>query len=140
MTTLDFKTTISISATPSEVWQAIVDPAKVAQYHLAPLTVIELSKGGKISYGTDGVEMIAGEILEAIPDKQLIHTFRFAPTQEGTKNDPETEVSYLIEPGEQDTELTLLHTGFTKENQTYVNISGGWPFILDALKNFLEKK
>jgi uncharacterized protein YndB with AHSA1/START domain len=140
MTPIDFTATRSIAATPSKVWQAIIDPSKVSQYHFAPLRVLEPTKDGKISYGTDDEEMFAGRIVDIIPNERLTHTFLFSPNQERTKNDPETTVSYLIEAKDHDTTLTLIHTGFPEENQTYANISGGWPYILDALKAFLDKK
>jgi uncharacterized protein YndB with AHSA1/START domain len=136
----EFTSKISVAASPDKTWQAITDPAKVAEYHLAPLRLIELTEGGRIVYGTESTEMIVGKIVEAIPGKLLVHKFRFADSLEGTKNDPETTVTYRIEKENDGAMLTLLHTGFPEENQTYVNISGGWPFILDGLKAAAEKE
>lgn len=138
MAVADFSKTIVANAAPSKVWEALVDPEKVAQYHLAPLREIELREGGRIAYGTESDEMIVGRVLRVEIGRRLDHTFRFHPNQEGTKNDTETVVSYVIEAGSDGTVLTLLHSGFVEENQTYANICGGWPFILDALKAFVE--
>lgn len=140
MSDLTYTTTLTLATPPARVWQALTDPAQAAQYHLAPLRQLDLHEGGKISYGTDAVEMITGEITRLIPAQQLDHTFRFAPSQQGTKDDPETLVSYRLEEINGGTKLILTHSGFPYENQTYTNISGGWPFILDALKTFVEKK
>jgi uncharacterized protein YndB with AHSA1/START domain len=140
MTPVTFTTSRLIAGTSDELWLAIVDPSKVAQYHLAPLRVIELTKGGGIRYGTDEAEMISGEILEFVPGRRLVHTFQFGSAMEATREDPVTTVTYLIEPEDQGTRLTVIHSGFPKENQTYANISGGWPYILDALKIVVEKK
>ncbi|HWL53015.1 MAG TPA: SRPBCC domain-containing protein [Chthoniobacteraceae bacterium] len=136
---LEFTAIRSIAATPAEVWQAITDPAQVSQYHLAPLRTMELHPGGKVRYGTDEQEMISGKVLEVVPERKLVHTFRFAPTLEGTRDDPESTVSYHLEAGDGETRLLLVHSGFPEENQTYANISGGWPHLLDALKAFVER-
>ena len=130
----------SLAASPAAIWQALIDPAQVVEYHLAPLTVLDLRSGGEITYGTEEGAMITGQILDFVPGQQLVHTFRFSAALEGTGNDPETTVSYLIEADADGAILTLTHTGFPKQNQTYVNISGGWPHILDALKAFVETR
>jgi len=140
MSPIEYRSAVSITATPNCVWRAITDPARVAEYHLAPLKLIELTEGGRIAYGTESVDMIVGKILEVIPEELLIHTFRFGDSLEGTKSDPETTVSYRITKSDEGTLLTVTHTGFPAENQTYANVSGGWPFILDGLKAAAEKE
>jgi uncharacterized protein YndB with AHSA1/START domain len=119
---------MTLAASPEAVWRAIIDPALVAEYHLAPLRVLELRPGGVISYGTKREEMILGKVVEFEVHRRLVHTFRFGPSQPGTAKDPETTVSYL----------TLTHSGFPSENQTYANISNGWPYILDAMEAILD--
>ena len=139
MSNIEFSSCITISASAGKVWQTIVNPVKVAEYHLAPLKVIEPTEGGRIIYGTEGAEMIVGKIVKVVPDELLVHTFRFGDSLEGTKNDPETTVTYKIEANDSGATLTLSHTGFPAENQTYANIAGGWPFILEGLKATAEK-
>lgn len=136
----DYTETIAINVPPKDVWQAIIDPDLVAQYHLAPLREIQLTRDGVIVYGTDSEPMIVGKITEIEEGARLSHTFRFQPNQEGTKDDPETTVSYFITQTEGGSSLKMIHSGFTQENQTYANISGGWPYILNGLKAFLERK
>ena len=133
-----FEKTITLSASPEAVWRAIADPKLVEQYHLAPLRKIELKLGGAIEYGTAEKLMISGTISESDPHRKLVHTFRFE-AQKGATQDPETKVTWLLKekaPGT--TELTLIHEGFAEENQTYANITGGWPFILDGLAGVLK--
>jgi len=140
MTPKEFTAEIAIDAMPEEIWLALVDPERVAQYHLASLRVIELENNGQIIYGTADRDMITGRILEARPCEKLVHTFRFAPNHAGTKADPETVVSYEIRKDNDGAILILRHSGFREENQTYANIAGGWPYILENLKSFLEEK
>jgi len=138
MSGLIFSHSMTLAASPEAIWRAIIDPALVAEYHLAPLRVLELRPGGGISYGTKGEEMILGKVVEFEANRRLVHTFRFGPSQPGTAKDPETTVTYLIEPVGTRTKLTLTHSGFPSENQTYANISNGWPYILDAMEAILD--
>jgi len=135
---MEFSQSLSIQAPPRRVWQAIVDPKEVIRYHLAPLKEIQLKSGGRISYGTEDRDMIAGRIVHLEIGHRLDHTFRFLFSPETTGKDPETLVSYQIFETPAGSTLTLRHSGFPDENATFANISGGWPSILDALKNHLE--
>lgn len=140
MSAVDFIETVLIEASPNAVWQAIVDPASAAQYYLIPLLEIDLTPGGRIAYGTAEESLITGEVENFEPGVRLRHTFRFSRSIHGTADDPVTTVTYLLEPSPHGTMLTLVHSDFPCENQTYANIVEGWPAILHGLKNLLEKK
>jgi len=140
MSAVDFIEFISIEASPDAVWQAIVDPASAAQYYLVPLLEIDLAPGGRIAYGTAEESLITGEVENFKPSVRLRHTFRFSHSILGTADDPVTTVTYLLEPSPHGTTLTLIHSGFPGENQTYANIAEGWPAILKGLKTLVEKK
>lgn len=129
----EFHYTLFIGKPAREVWDALVTKATVDRYYMAPLHTLELKEGGKISYGKE-TEMITGRIIELDAPEKLVHSFNFA----GSK-DPETRVTYEIEAvGEKMCSLTISHTGFAKENQTFANIAGGWPVIASSLKSLLE--
>lgn len=134
---LEFSQSLISATPPEEVWLALTDPTRVSEYHLAPLRILEPRKGGRIIYGPEGNDMIVGEVTEFTPGRCLEHTFRFMPGHMGTANDPETLVRYDIAAGPEGTKLTLTHSGFPEENQTYANISGGWPYILEGLGKYL---
>lgn len=133
-----FEQTIHIRAPIERVWQALVTPEEVARYSLCPLREVG-EVGEPIVYGTPGEAMITGTVQERTPGQVLRHSFRFV-SEAGTDEDPETVVTYTIEPGEapEVAVLTLRHSGFAAENQTYANVTGGWPFILSNLKTLLE--
>ena len=116
----------------------MVDPGSVSRYHLAPLHEIHLVPGGVIAYGSAGNILIQGTILEVAEEARLFHTFRFSAELPGTQDDPETTVAYRLTRHDGGTLLSLVHSGFPTENQTYHNISGGWPHILEGMKTFLE--
>lgn len=136
---LEFTRSLTIKASPEKVWEAITDPAVVGTYHLAPLKIIELSEGGEILFGTKKRDFIRGEILRVEAEAYLEHSFQFSPGQEGVENDAATTVIYLLEAEGEGTRLTLRHTGFEEENQTYANIMSGWPYILEGLKGVAER-
>ena len=140
MSALEYKERVEISAPPKNVWKAITDPSIASEYYLAPLKTIELRVHGRIIYGTDDYDMIAGKVIEIIPYKLLSHTFMFdTPSHRGPKVDAETIVTYDITEKDGGSVLTLTHTGFEERNQTYANITGGWPMILNHMKVLLEK-
>lgn len=130
---IEFHYTIFIAKPASDVWSALTEKKTIDQYYMAPLHTLETKKGGRISYGGD-TELIFGVITEFEASKSLAHTFNFAGSDE-----PETRVAYQIKSmGDAMCSLTISHTGFDAENQTFADISGGWPAIASTLKTLLE--
>lgn len=131
---------IRVSATPEAVWAALTQPELVKAWHMAPLQKIELKKGGEIVYARDGKVLISGTITEIEPGVKLAHTFHFgAQNHPGTGADEDTLVTYTLRKDGEATALKLVHSGFSEKNQTYANVTGGWPFILKKLKATFEK-
>jgi uncharacterized protein YndB with AHSA1/START domain len=129
----EFHYTIFIAKPANDIWSALTEKKMIDQYYMAPIHTLELKKGGKISYGGDD-EIIVGHITELDAPKTLAHTFKFAGS-----DDPETRVSYEITPiGDAMCSLKISHTGFQAEDQTFADITGGWPVIASALKTLLE--
>ncbi|CAN5674983.1 SRPBCC family protein [soil metagenome] len=128
-----FEYTIFIGKPPQEIWDALTRKELVDRYYLAPLLRLEAHPGGSIAYGYE-TEVIVGTVREAIAPAKLSHTFAFSDAP-----DYATLVSYVIQPaGPSISRLTLSHTGFADEDQTFADISGGWPAILSSLKTLLE--
>lgn len=137
----DFTDEIAIAAPPRVVWDAITRPELVKLYHFAPLHEIELKNGGRILYGTATRTMISGTITAFDAPSKLVHTFRFGdPGHPGVKNDPETSVTYEIRGMEKGSLLKITHTGFTADNQTRADVTGGWPLILKRMKTSIEQE
>ena len=129
----EFHYTLFIARPAKDVWSALTEKKTIDRYHMAPVHTLELRKGGKISYGKDA-EVITGTITELKEPKILVHTFRFAGS-----DDPETRVAYKIEPiGTEMCSLTISHTGFQTKDQTFANVAEGWPVIASSLKTVLE--
>ncbi|MEO5915052.1 MAG: SRPBCC domain-containing protein [Luteolibacter sp.] len=130
----EFNYTLFIAKPAQDVWNALTRKEMIDRYYMAPLATLELKKGGKIAYGTKDSELISGIITEIDEPKKLSHTFHFAGSE-----DPDTTVTYEIKAiGDAMCSLRITHSGFAIENQTYADISGGWPGIASSLKTVLE--
>jgi uncharacterized protein YndB with AHSA1/START domain len=129
----EFHYTLFIAKPAKDVWSALTEKKTIDQYYMAPVHTLELKKGGRISYG-GGAELISGTIAEVDVPKKLVHSFKFTGS-----DDPETQVTYEIKPiGDSMCSLTISHTGFQAEDQTFADITGGWPVIASSLKTLLE--
>lgn len=129
----EFRYTILIAKPAASVWSALTQKEIIDQYYMVPVRSLELEKGGKITYGKE-VDVITGTIEKIEAPKTLVHTFNFVGS-----DDPETLVLYEITPiGDLMCSLTISHTGFDKEDQTFADIAGGWPVVASSLKTFLE--
>ena len=133
-TAVEFYQIIFIAKPAEEVWEALTRKDQVDRYYIVPLGTPELEVGGEIFYGHEGAKMITGKVLELERPKVFAHSFAFTHSPE----EPETRVRYEIEDLGAMCALTLIHEGFAEVNQTFHDISGGWPVILSGLKTILE--
>jgi uncharacterized protein YndB with AHSA1/START domain len=125
--------TLYIGKPAHDVWNALTQKETIDRYYMVPVREWELVAGGKISYGTTS-DMISGRFVEVQAPYKLVHTFHFV----GSK-DPETTVTYEITAiGESMCALSISHTGFETENQTFADVSSGWPVIASSMKSLLE--
>ncbi|HSI86661.1 MAG: SRPBCC domain-containing protein [Candidatus Methylacidiphilales bacterium] len=137
----EYYITLFIGKPVPEVWKALTDKKFVDQYYMVPLISMEPKVGGKVAYGVGSDEMIKGKVTKwEAPDPAgkknatLVHTFAFEGSQ-----DPETTVTYELRPvGDAMCTLTILHVGFPSENETFKDITGGWPQVVSSLKTLLE--
>ena len=136
-----FSEAVTLDAPIKTAWQAITDPAIVSLYHLAPLATFEPIVGGSIIHGSVESPLIAGEIQLIDPPHKLVHSFNFDPASHpGVDVSRASRVTYeLIAMGEQ-TRLTLTHDCFGSDEQTFANVSEGWPIILYGLSDYLAKR
>lgn len=129
---------VEIEAPPVKVWEYLVTPDLVNSYYLAPLKTLDLREDGEIAYGTKDETMISGKVKQVSTNETFAHTFRFSHVPSDDESEPETLVTYTIETKDGPTVLTFTHSGFPNENQTFADISGGWPIILERLKEAIE--
>jgi uncharacterized protein YndB with AHSA1/START domain len=120
--------TVTVPATPREVFAALTDGTSISQWSEQKGRV-EPRVGGKFEM-FDG--WVKGKVLIYKPGKQLAYTwqpsdwdgtvksivqFRFAPTKSGTR-------------------ITVTHTGFPSERERKNHHAGWLQYVFDPLKDY----
>jgi uncharacterized protein YndB with AHSA1/START domain len=135
--------TVEIEATPERVFQAITTD-EVCQWWVRPGVFdtrewsADVRVGGK--WRASGVARgnpytLEGEFLEVDPPRKLVQTWRTvgAPGPAGA----ESTVSYVLEPTDRGTRITLRHWGFGTRQATEGN-GLGWETSLNKLAEVLS--
>ena len=136
---LVFDQAVLIDASRDVVWQAITDPKVVSQYYICPLVTMDLEQGGAVVYGSAERPLISGQVLDFTTGNELVHSFKFdLGSHPGVSEDKSSRVTYTLGDNEGKISLRLVHDHFEGDQQTYENVSEGWPIILDRLKTYLE--
>jgi uncharacterized protein YndB with AHSA1/START domain len=144
---------IYIKASPQTIWEAITSPEWNAKFGYRAPQFYELRPGGAYRAESNAQmqamglpkTVIDGEVLESIPPRKLVQTFRFMFTEE-QKKEGFTRITWEIEQTSAGfCRLTLTHelagapimaaavsTPFSEMG------GGGWTWILSDLKSLLE--
>jgi activator of HSP90 ATPase len=108
--------TVTFGATPHEVYEALMDSRKHAQF-TGDEASISRKVGGKISaYGG----YITGTNLEMAPDQKIVQAWHAADWPEGHFS----RVTFQLTPVRNGTRLTFTHSGVPAEQ--YESIKQGW--------------
>ncbi len=138
MTASAFVYVTYIRASPERVWSALTDRDFIARYWFGMTCESEWRPGSawKLLF-EDGRIADEGEILEADPAKKLVIRWfnRFRP--ELAAEGP-ARCTFLLEPQDQATKLTILHEMNKPQSLVIEAVSQGWPKILSNLKSLLE--
>ena len=130
---------ILIRATPDQVWQALTDPDMTQRYYYGMRIEGPLTTGTPYTYTGDGHVGITGDVVEAVPGKRLVTTFR-ALFDDNGRDEPASRVSYELEPNDAGTLLRLIHDELADSPATSESVGGGWPGILFGLQGlFLDQ-
>lgn len=141
---------IAIHASPEEVWDALVNPAKTKVYMFGCETVSDWKVGSELLWrghyeGKDTV-FVKGKILAIEPPIKLVYTVidPFASYPDIPEN--YLNVTYTLEQQGEDTILTVRQDGFEtvaegeKRYQDVSNKGEGWNPILVQIKALVEGK
>lgn len=141
---------ILIHASPTDVWDALVNPAKTKVYMFGCETVSDWKAGSELLWrgNHEGKEVVfvKGKILEIEPPKKLVYTVidPFASYPDIPEN--YLNVTYTLEQQAEDTILTVRQDGFEaaadgeKRYQDVSNKGEGWNPILVQIKALVEGK
>jgi activator of HSP90 ATPase len=112
----NLKQTATFKATPHEVFEALMDEKKHAEF-LGADAKISRKVGGKFRmYGGD----VDGKNVELVPDKKIVQTWRYSDWPEGHYS----TITYSLEPTANGTRLTFTQTDIPDDK--YEDIKQGW--------------
>ena len=143
MTGNEIRKVVEIDASPDVVFKALTDPKELTHW-LPDAAMLEPKVGGKFKFSfykdstrscgkRDGDSVSEGKILELVPGKKLVYTWKWANAPEF----PQTVVTWDLEKiGQNKTRLTLTHTGFTgaeESSKSAKDHDEGWSMHLNEL-------
>lgn len=127
-----------IRTTPAKLWQALLEPEFTRRFWVQTWQDCEWKVGASWKLMIpDGRVGDSGEVVEFVPEKRLVLTWRneFKPE---LKAEGYSRMSYDLEPMEEMVKLTVIHEIDRPESKLIEAVSGGWPMILASLKSLLE--
>jgi uncharacterized protein YndB with AHSA1/START domain len=127
-----------IETTPEKLWDALTSSEFTRRYWFDAEVRSDWNVGSSFALLMDGKPTDVGEILEADPPRRLAYTFKHLLREE-LRNEPESRVTFTLEPHGEVVKLTLVHEGFVEGSKYLDAISKGWPAILSNLKSMLER-
>jgi uncharacterized protein YndB with AHSA1/START domain len=134
------KASTTINATAAEVWDALVDPAKIKQYMFGTTVESEWKEGSPISWKGEWEGRPyedKGVILKLKPQRTLQYS-HFSPMS-GLPDKRENYHTVTIElSGDGPTEVTLTQDN-NPDEKTREYSEKNWSMMLDGLKKLLEK-
>jgi uncharacterized protein YndB with AHSA1/START domain len=129
--------TTYLGAPAEAVWEWLVEPEQVAQYHPALLQARPRAVGDPVQYASrlGGQVLIDGAVLEIVEARRLVYTFQFQ------REDPEppSRVTYeLLRYGDRMCALELRHEALEPGGETYDSVATSWDVVLSSLKTLVE--
>jgi len=132
----EIRLSMHVEAPPPKVFRALTEPACLNQW-MAKDARVDLKVGGSWDLGWDTPEGYSGpgmEILELVPNQKLSVSW---PDWRGDASVPPQSVTWLLEPSDGGTRVTLVHSGFVRA----VDLSDypfGWGYFLGQMKGVAE--
>jgi len=142
-------TEIDIAAPPSRVFEALTDPAQLMLWFTdasCPVKSWQMDArlGGSYSYATEKGNFVVngvsefechGEILEFDPPRLLVYTWIANWHLDPAKK---TVVRWELTPVAVGTHVRVTHSGLAQEPEARKDYSGGWPGVVEKLRQFAE--
>ncbi|MCB9994553.1 MAG: SRPBCC domain-containing protein [Hyphomicrobiaceae bacterium] len=127
-----------IKTSPERLWTALTSPNETVHYFFGLKISDKLDVGSHIALSTkDGEAKVSGRVTAFDPPRKFAYTFTGDRNDDGSR-DPESLVTFEIEPMGDACRVTMIHDGFGAENLTFRNTGMGWPIVLSGLKTYLE--
>ena len=128
---------IYVGAPTETVWEWLVDPDRVYEYHLLSMQSRPMAVGDPLEYASKlaGHVVVHGEVREWMEARRLVHTFQF---ESDFPEEPSQVTWELLRYGDAMCLLTLTHERLTRGGETYASVQNSWDVILSSLKTVVE--
>jgi uncharacterized protein YndB with AHSA1/START domain len=142
-------TEIQIAAPPERVFKALTDAKELTRWFRSPECPVKFWKmdarvGGRYGYANEKGTLVVngvsefechGEILELDPPHLLVYSWIANWHDDKSRR---TVVRWELAAEAAGTRVKVTHSGLAQENVARKDYSGGWPGVLEMLKNFTE--
>ncbi len=133
---------IEVNVSPGSAFEAISIEGELKKWWV-DVPKIELAVGGIVNFRflkensqlLENGFVIEGKILELIPNQKLSYSWK--PVDD--KNYPDTIVTWTIEPTNNGSKVTVLHSGLGGAKD-YSRLVDGWEYFLGKLQNLLNSQ
>lgn len=133
-----------IATTIDRVWQALVDPALMAEYWIggagpARVNISDWQVGSRWDHvrADESKQVdIAGTVLEFVPPTRMV--LSWARPSELDDVAKHTRVTFDLETQGHVVKLTVTHADLDKDLPMKNGVTNGWPRVLSNLKTLLE--
>lgn len=130
-----------IEATKAAVWDALVNPEKIAQYLFGIQTESTWEIGSPITFtgSYDGQSYVdKGDIVNFEPEAKLEYTYLSSFSGLEDKDENYSLVAFHISGTDGDVTLTIHQLGFTTE-EAQSHSTQAWNTVLDGIKQIAEQ-
>lgn len=141
---------IHIAAPPERVFRALTNSAELARWFGSPECPVKSWKmdarvGGRYGYETQAGSVVVngvsefkchGEILEYDPPRLLAYTWIANWHDDSSRT---TVVRWELTPTQAGTQVTVTHSGLASLPVARKDYAGGWPGVVEMLKQFVER-
>lgn len=133
---------IEVNVSPESAFEAISIEDELKKWWV-DVPKLELVVGGMVNFRflkensqlLENDFVIEGKILELIPNQKLSYSWK--PVDD--ENYPDTIVTWTIEPTNNGSKVTVLHSGL-EGVKDYSRLVDGWEYFLGKLQNLLNSQ
>jgi len=133
----EIRLSMEMAAPPAKVFRALTE-AETLDRWMAKGATVELREGGRydLGFAPEGYDGPSMRILELVRNEKLVISW---PDWRGDTSVPEQSVTWLLEPSEVGTRVTIIHSGFVRT----VDLSDypfGWGYFLGRLREVVAER
>ena len=135
------KTSLSIHATPAEVWEALVNPEMIKEYMHGTETTTDWVLGNPITFSGEwqGKPYIdKGTILEINPERVLSYSYWSSMSATEDFEDNYAHITYHVSAYDDETTLTITQDNL-EDDEAVVKAEENWMTVSHTIKRLVER-